>query len=364
MKIISVVGARPQFIKLAVLSQKLREKHRELILHTGQHYDDELSEVFFKELKIPRPDFNLGIGSGNHGYQTGKMLEGIENILLKQKPDLVIIYGDTNSTLAGALAATKQNIPLAHVEAGLRSYRKSMPEEINRKVADHLSDFLFCPTRTAVVNLKREGITRGIYLVGDVMYDSVLRNLKMARRRSSVMKDLSLFKREFYLITIHRAENTDDQKNLKKIVDILLSIKGKVIFPAHPRVIKFLKKYNLLKRIRSKKDLALIDPVSYWDMLVLEENARFILTDSGGVQKEAFFIKTPGITLREETEWPETLKEGLNKVTGLDLKKIKGILKRRPPFRNTRPHPFGDGKASEKISRIITRKIHATGYKK
>ncbi len=359
MKIISVVGARPQFIKLAVLSKTLRKKHRELILHTGQHYADELSKIFFQELKIPLPDFNLGIGSGNHGQQTGRMLQGIENILLKQNPDLVIVYGDTNSTLAGALATSKQNIPLAHVEAGLRSYKKSMPEEINRVVSDHLSDFLFCPTRTAVENLKKEGITKGVYLVGDVMYDSVLQNLKIARKTSSVIKDLALKPNEFFLVTIHRSENTDEPKNLKKIIDILVSIKGRVIFPAHPRVIKFIKIYNLLKRLKSKKDLALIDPVSYWDMLILQENARFILTDSGGVQKEAFFLKTPCITLREETEWTETVKEGLNNVTGLNLKKIRDILKKEPTIKNTKTHPFGDGKASQKISRIVSKEIHA-----
>jgi UDP-N-acetylglucosamine 2-epimerase len=359
MKIISVVGARPQFIKLAVLSKTLRKKHRELILHTGQHYDDELSKKIFQQLKIPLPDFNLGIGSGNHGQQTGRMLQGIENILLKQNPDLVIVYGDTNSTLAGALAAAKLNIPLVHVEAGLRSYRKNMPEEINRVVSDHLSDFLFCPTRTAVENLKKEGITKGVYLVGDVMYDSVLQNLKIARKTSSVIKDLALKPKEFYLVTIHRAENTDESKNLKKIIDILVSIKGKVIFPAHPRVIKFIKRYNLLKRLKSKKDLALIDPVSYWDMLILQENARFILTDSGGVQKEAFFLKTPCITLREETEWTETVKEGMNRVTGLNLKKIRDILKKESTIKNTKTHPFGDGKASQKIFRIVSREIHA-----
>ncbi|MGB2697018.1 MAG: UDP-N-acetylglucosamine 2-epimerase (non-hydrolyzing) [Candidatus Zixiibacteriota bacterium] len=359
MKIISVVGARPQFIKLAVLSQKLRKKHRELILHTGQHYDDKLSKIFFKELKIPRPDFNLGIGSGNHGQQTSRMLEGIEKILLKRHPDLVIVYGDTNSTLAGALAAAKLKIPLAHVEAGLRSYRKTMPEEINRVVSDHLSDLLFCPTRTAVENLKREGITKGIYLVGDVMYDSVLQNLKIARKKSSVMNVLALKPKEFHLVTIHRAENTDDHKNLKKIVNILVSIRGKVIFPAHPRLRKSVKRYNLFKKLQSKKDLALIDPVSYWDMLILEESARFILTDSGGVQKEAFFLKTPCITLREETEWIETVKKGMNKVTGLNLRKIKRILKGDPPLKTIGSGQFGNGRSSQKISSIISRKTRA-----
>ena len=362
MKIISVVGARPQFIKLAALSQKLRENHRELILHTGQHYDDELSKVFFRELSIPLPDFNLGIGSGNHGQQTGRMLEGIENILLKENPDLVIVYGDTNSTLAGALAAAKQNIPLAHVEAGLRSFRKTMPEEINRVVADHLSDLLFCPTRTSVLNLRKEGITKGVYLVGDVMYDSLLQNIKVARRISSIMKSLSLKTKNFFLVTIHRAENTDHPENLKKIVDILLSIKGKVIFPAHPRVKKFLVKHGLSRKLKAEKDMTLIDPVSYWDMLILEENARIILTDSGGVQKEAFFLKTPCVTLRDGTEWIETVKDGMNTVTGLNLRKIKRILTRKPYLRNPKTSPFGNGRASQKIAGIISKRIHA-GYR-
>ena len=359
-----MVGARPQFVKLAILSKRLRRRFREIILHTGQHYDDELSRVFFNELKIPWPDFNLGIGSGNHGEQTGRILEGIEDILLKQKPDLVIVYGDTNSTLAGALAAAKLKIPLAHVEAGLRSYKKTMPEEINRVVSDHLSDLLFCPTRTAVENLKKEGIRKGVYLVGDLMYDSVLRNIKIAERKSTVMKDLALKAKDFYLVTIHRAENTDNRENLKKIVDILLSLKGKVIFPAHPRVKKFLRKYNLQKRLQIKREINLITPVSYWDMLVLEKNARFVLTDSGGVQKEAFFLKTSCITLREETEWTETLKAGMNKVTGLNLKKINRALKSKSALDNIGSHPFGDGKASEKIFKIISKRINAGKYQK
>jgi len=322
MKIISVVGARPQFIKLSSLSKELRKKHREIILHTGQHYDDELSRIFFSELSIPEPDYNLGIGSFEHGEQTGKMLKAIEEVLFFDKPDLVIVYGDTNSTLAGALSAAKHNIPVAHVEAGLRSFVKSMPEEINRVLTDHVSSLLFCPTPTSVKNLKREGITKRVYLVGDVMYDSLKENLAVAEKKSKIMKKLNLQKKEFYLVTIHRAENTDIKKNLEKITQIVTHLDKRVVFPIHPRTRKRLSEFELLNRLLSKHDLVLIDPVSYLDMLVLEQNARYVLTDSGGVQKEAFFLRTPCLTLREETEWVETLRGGSNQLVGLDIDKV------------------------------------------
>lgn len=328
MKIISVVGARPQFIKLSSLSKELRKKHKEIILHTGQHYDDELSRVFFSQLSIPKPDYNLGIGSAEHGEQTGKMLKATEEVLLFEKPDLVIVYGDTNSTLAGALAAAKQNIPVAHVEAGLRSFVRSMPEEINRILTDHVSSLLFCPTPTSVKNLKREGITKEVHLVGDVMYDSLRENLSVAEKKSKIMKRLNLQKEKFYLITVHRAENTDIKENLKKIIRIVTSLDKIVVFPIHPRTRKRLSEFNLLDRLLSKQDILLIDPVSYLDMLVLEKNARCMLTDSGGVQKEAYFLRTPCLTLREETEWVETVGAGWNKIVGLDEKKIEGALKK------------------------------------
>jgi UDP-N-acetylglucosamine 2-epimerase len=332
MKIISVVGARPQFIKLAALSKELRRKHREIIIHTGQHYDDDLSKIFFSELSIPKPDYNLSIGSAEHGEQTGRMLEGIERILLSHKPDLVIVYGDTNSTLAGALAAAKLNIPVAHVEAGLRSYRKSMPEEINRVLTDHVSTLLFCPTPTSVKNLKKEGITQGVHLVGDVMYDSFLEHLKAAEKKSRIMRKLNLGKKEFYLLTIHRAENTNIKENLKKVIQIVMNLDKTVVFPIHPRTRKKLTEFRLMSKLLSLPDLILIDPVSYLDMLVLEKNARFVFTDSGGVQKEASFLKTSCLTLREETEWGETVKSGWNQVAGLNagkvLKEIKQISRR------------------------------------
>jgi UDP-N-acetylglucosamine 2-epimerase len=328
MKIISVVGARPQFIKLSALSKELRKKHQEIILHTGQHYDGKLSKIFFSQLSIPEPDYNLGIGSAEHGEQTGRMLKGMEEVLLFEKPDLVIVYGDTNSTLAGALAAVKQKIPVAHVEAGLRSFKKSMPEEVNRVLTDHISSLLFCPTKTSVQNLRKEGITKGVYLVGDVMYDSLRQHIKRAEKISGIMKKLNLSKKDFYLVTIHRAENTDIKENLNKIAEILAQLNRKTVFPIHPRTKKCLSEFNLSDKLESKNHLLLIDPVSYLDMLVLEKNAKYILTDSGGVQKEAFFLKTPCLTLREETEWVETLKNGANQLVGLEVDEVIKKTKR------------------------------------
>jgi len=357
MKIISVVGARPQFIKLSALSKELRKKHQEIILHTGQHYDDELSKIFFSELSIPEPDYNLGIGSAEHGEQTGRMLKGIEEVLLLERPDLVIVYGDTNSTLAGALAAVKQRIPVAHVEAGLRSFKKTMTEEINRVLTDHISSLLFCPTKTSVQNLRKEGITQGVYLVGDVMYDSLREHIKRAEKVSGIMKKQNLSKKDFYLVTIHRAENTDIKENLKKIVQILAELDKKTVFPIHPRTKKSLSEFNLLGKLESKDHLLLIDPVSYLDMLVLEKNARCVLTDSGGVQKEAFFLNTPCLTLREETEWVETLKNNWNNLVGLSVEKVLMILE---GFKKPDLHPKKEKTelnmkgAKQRIARIVS----------
>ncbi len=359
MKIISVVGARPQFVKLSALSQELRKRHREIILHTGQHYDDELSKIFFSELSIPEPDYNLGIGSAEHGEQTGRMLKAIEEVLLFEKPDWVIVYGDTNSTLAGALASAKQGIPVAHVEAGLRSFRRSMPEEINRVLTDQLSSLLFCPTKTSVKNLRKEGIARGVHLVGDVMYDSLRQNIGRAEKTSGIMKKLKLSKKAFFLITIHRAENTDVKENLEQIAEILSGLEEKTAFPIHPRTRKFISQFNLLSRLEPKEDLLLIDPVSYLDMLVLEKNARCVLTDSGGVQKEAFFLKTPCLTLREETEWVETVESGWNILSGLKPRTAKRNLQKISTLPKPRKSFSDDGQASERISRILSTKSKA-----
>jgi UDP-N-acetylglucosamine 2-epimerase len=322
MKILTVVGARPQFIKLAPLSKILRENGiNEIIVHTGQHYDENMNDLFFKELEIPEPDYNLGIGSGNHGEQTGRMLIEIEKIMLKENPDLVIVYGDTNSTLAGALAASKLHVKLAHVEAGLRSFNKRMPEEINRVLTDHVSDILFCPTQTAVENLKNEGITNGVYLVGDVMFDALLHFSKISDIKSNILERLNIKPKEYYLATIHRAENTDNYERLKNILTAFSKLDEMVVFPIHPRTRKMINYYGL-DDLLENNNVKVIDPVGYLDMLKLEKNAKAILTDSGGVQKEAFWLKVPCITLRDETEWIETVNLGWNRLVGSNVEKI------------------------------------------
>ena len=308
MKIVSIVGARPQFVKAAVLSRELRKDHTEILVHTGQHYDTNMSDVFFKELEIPTPDYNLNIGSGNHGEQTGAMLKGIEEVLLKEKPDWCLVYGDTNSTLAGALAAVKLHIKVAHVEAGLRSFNLRMPEEINRVLTDHISDLLLCPTQTAVDNLKNEGISQGVHLVGDVMYEALMWAVEKARIHSSILTDLNLTPKKYLLATVHRAENTDDPERLSKILSAFNQIPEPLIWPVHPRTRKKLEERNW----QPGDHIQLIDPLGYLDMVQLEENAHKIITDSGGIQKEAFWLRVPCITLRDETEWVETIECGCN----------------------------------------------------
>lgn len=315
MRILSIVGARPQFVKLAVMCRAISARqHREhIIVHTGQHYDPGLSDVFFEELGIPRPDHDLGVGSGSHGEQTGEMLKRLERALAVEKPDWVLLYGDTNSTLAGAVAASKMILRTAHIEAGLRSRRRGMPEEINRVVADHLSDLLLCPTPLAMENLRKEGLHERAVLTGDVMYDASLMFRKMAESRGGKFAE-TWQPGEFALATVHRAENTDDPERLRGIVNALSRIAQTVcpvVWPAHPRTTKRLKELGL-----SVDSLAILEPVPYLEMLLLEGRARFILTDSGGVQKEAYFLRVPCITLRDETEWQETLENGCNMLAG------------------------------------------------
>lgn len=324
MRIVSIVGARPQFVKLAVICRALGQRtagqsFSHGIIHTGQHYDPELSSIFFEELEIPRPDYDLDVGSGAHGAQTGEMLKRLEPVLAAEKPDWVLLYGDTNSTLAGALTAAKLDLRMAHIESGLRSHRRSMPEEINRIVADRLSDLLFCPTPLAVENLRKEGLAERAVLTGDVMLDASLAFEQVAEKRGGPLAD-AWKTGEFALATVHRAENTDDPERLRAIVNALDGISRTlcpVVWPMHPRTRKKLTGAGL-----STASIFVIQPASYLQMLLLEGRARFVLTDSGGVQKEAYFLKVPCITLRDETEWQETLENNCNVLTGCCSEKI------------------------------------------
>jgi UDP-N-acetylglucosamine 2-epimerase (non-hydrolysing) len=352
MKIVSIIGARPQFIKSAPLSRQIRKKHEEILVHTGQHYDPCLSEIFFRELDIPEPEINLGIGSGSQGEQTGRMIIAVESALQKISPDLVIVYGDTNSTLAGAIAASKLPIPIAHVEAGLRSFDQRMPEEINRIVTDRVSTLLFCPTRTSTENLAREGIRDGVHLVGDVMADALKYNAALAEKNSGILETLGISPHEYLVATIHRQSNTDIRENLVKILEAFGRLGETLIFPAHPRTVKYLKLYGLDRHL--PENIRLIPPVGYLDMIKLMAHARKILTDSGGIQKEAYLLKVPCITLRENTEWVETVEDGWNVLAGTDVDRIVGMVKTFTPVHPQR-ELFGGGNASSKISEILDR---------
>jgi UDP-N-acetylglucosamine 2-epimerase len=361
-KLVTVVGARPQFIKAAAVSRAIAAHNEkfpdstfeEKIVHTGQHYDENMSKIFFDELEIPHPDYNLGVGSGSHGEQTGKMLQKIEHVFVREKPDFIIVYGDTNSTLAGALAAAKLHIPVAHVEAGLRSFNRRMPEEINRVLADHVSDLLFCPTEVAVKNLVDEGISHGVYQVGDVMYDSVLFYAKKAKTiEQKILERLDLHSKSYYLATVHRAENTDNIKSLRNIFEGFNNISVSecpTLLPLHPRTNKKLSELGLV----CSEYVRIIEPVSYLEMIALEQNARAILTDSGGIQKEAYWFKVPCITLREETEWVETVQTGWNVIVGADeqriIKAVLGADKLQAVCQKT---IYGDGDAGNRICEII-----------
>jgi len=352
MKVASIVGARPQFIKTALLSPELRIKHNEVLIHTGQHYDWEMSKVFFDELDIPKPDYNLGVGSGPQGKQTGEMLAKIEGVLSSGKPDLVIVHGDTNSTLAGALSAVKLHIPVAHIEAGMRSFDRSMPEELNRIVSDHVSNILFCPTETAVSNLKKEGLTKNVHLVGDVMADLLVKNLKIANEKSKILRALGLGEKDYILVTVHRAGNTNVRSNLKGIVDALLSVDDKIVFPMHPRTKKYLIEYGLYDKLESAERIVLSEPVGYLDFLKLQKNAKKIATDSGGVQKEAYLLKVPCITLRENTEWVETVEDGWNTLVGANKERmVAAVSSFSPSCEQT--HSFGAGNSAKNIVDLL-----------
>jgi len=351
MKIMTVVGARPQFIKAAAVSRAIAKSDlKEVIVHTGQHFDENMSRVFFEELAIPEPAVNLDIAGGSHGRMTGQMLVALESAILEHQPDVVVVHGDTNSTLAGALAAVKLHVPVAHVEAGLRSLNRRMPEEINRIVADHTADLLFCPTQTAIGNLQHEGIQNGVYLTGDVMFDSVLYYSQLARERVDLGERFGLVPGQFYLATVHRAENTDEPARLTGILEGLERAERPVVLPLHPRTRRMMERTGLsVQRVR------LLEPVSYLEMLALEMGARAILTDSGGVQKEAYFAAVPCITLREETEWVELVEAGWNRLVGTDPARIAEALAwaEAHPRRHPAETPYGDGRAAERIVKLL-----------
>jgi UDP-GlcNAc3NAcA epimerase len=351
-RVATVIGARPQFIKAAAVSRVFKDMAdvEEIVVHTGQHYDENMSDIFFEELEIPKPDYNLGVGSRTHGAQTGQMLEALEQVILDEEPHQVLVYGDTNSTLAGSLAAVKLQVPVAHIEAGLRSFNRRMPEEINRVLTDHASNLLFAPTDTAVENLRLEGIAKSkIQLVGDVMYDVALYYGDKAEKQSRVLKQLDLKQKGYVLATIHRAENTDEPARLLAIFEGLERVGQDmpVVMPLHPRTRRCL----ALLHIKAP-NVRLIEPVGYLEMVMLEKNAAMIATDSGGVQKEAFFYRVPCVTLRDETEWIETVDSGWNHLAPPDARLIYDIVKDAeapelaPPF-------YGDGTSAQSIAGAI-----------
>lgn len=349
MKITSIVGARPQFIKAAALSREIRKSHLETLVHTGQHYDYKMSGVFFDGLEIPAPDVNLEVGSGSHGQQTGKMLEAIEKLFLTTRPDRVLVYGDTNSTLAGALAAAKLHIPVVHVEAGLRSFNKKMPEEVNRILTDHVSDLLLCPSDTAVKHLQSEGITRNVHMVGDVMLDI----LNWARERlngksKAMLGDLGVQEKGYLLATVHRSENTDEPDRLRAILGAFNEVNEPILFPVHPRA----RKQIAASGFQVAPHVRLIEPLGYSEMVAAASSARMILTDSGGLQKEAYWLQVPCVTLREETEWVETVATGWNKVVGSNSAAIVQSVK---TFSPPAAHPalYGEGNVSLKCVNLL-----------
>lgn len=355
MKILTIVGARPQFIKAAAVSYTFKEFNEisEIILHTGQHYDKGMSDIFFDEMGIPEPKYNLNLGGLSHGAMTGRMLEGIEEVCIKEKPDVVIVYGDTNSTIAGALAAKKIHIKVAHVEAGLRSFNMKMPEEINRILTDRISDYLFCPTEAAVSNLDKEGMAymdNEIFNVGDVMFDAI--NIFSSKAKAPII----MLKNEYVLCTIHRAENTDNSNRLESIFAALndISSEKQIILPIHPRTKLIIEKLG----IKVSSNISIVDPVSYFEMLYLLDNSSIVITDSGGLQKEAYFMKKPCITLRDETEWGELVQYNYNILTGASNEKILEAFYKSCVKNISFTHDFyGSGNSGRIISKILLRTL-------
>jgi UDP-GlcNAc3NAcA epimerase len=359
MKIVSIVGARPQFIKAAAISRIIRSEINEVLVHTGQHYDLNMSDVFFEDLNIPIPDYNLKIGSGSHAVQTGNMMIGIENLLIKERPEMVLVYGDTNSTLAGALAAVKLNIPITHVEAGLRSFNLRMPEEQNRILVDRISSVLLCPTNTACENLYNEGIKSNVYNVGDVMCDAVLYYSKQMESRSIdsfFSKLISIYGtnvtriENWYLATIHRAENTDSISKIRNILTAFEQLDQKVIFPVHPRTLNMVME---LDQAYKYTNILFVQPIGYLEMLYFTKNACKVITDSGGLQKECYIMQTPCITIRSETEWIETLEGGFNVLCNPIAEEIIEKVNTKNINFDKYNECYGDGKASEKIFALL-----------
>ena len=350
MEIALIVGVRPEFIQATPLLRELNQLCEPTLIHTGQHYDYEMNKIFFNDLNIPEPQYHLNVGSGSHSHQTGDLLKKIEGVLLDEHPDVVLVFGDTNSTLAGALCATKLQIKVGHIESGMRSFDKSMPEEINRIITDHCSSLLFCSTKTAVGNLEREGITKNVFLTGDVMVDSLKFNKEIAENQSNILKALKLKSKKYLVATVHRASNTDNKTNLENIVDALCDVDEEIVFPVHPRTEKSLIEYSLIDKL--KTSLKLVKPLGYLDFLKLMNNAKKIITDSGGSQKEAYILKVPCITLRENTEWIETVEDGWNVLTGANRLKIINTIHELNP--KTEPRNVFGNNASKRMAELIS----------
>jgi len=352
MRIVTIIGNRPQFVKAAAVSRRLRDRHDELIVHTGQHYDDELSRVFFDELGVPAPDRELGAGSGSNVAQTARILAALEPVLAELDPELVLVYGDTNSTLAGALATAQAGLRLGHVEAGMRSFDRSMPEELNRVLTDHASDLLLCSTETALANLEREAANGEAHLVGDVMADVSRAFRDIAEERSGILDQLDLERGEYLAVTAHRAGNVDDPERLRRLVELLEALPARAVLPVHPRTEARLGAAGLFGRLEAAPGLTLTPPLGYLDFLKLARHARAVLTDSGGVQKEAYLLGVPCVTLRDRTEWVETVEAGWNVLVDLDRDRTLTALERTPPA--DRPELYGGGHAAERVVEVVS----------
>lgn len=348
MRILTVVGARPQFVKAAVVSHALRVTHEEVLLHTGQHYDDAMSARFFRELRLPLADIELNVGSASHAEQTARMLVGIERAIIDRSPDWVLVYGDTNSTIAAALAAAKLHVPIAHVEAGLRSFNRAMPEEVNRVLTDQLSDVLFCPSQTAADNLRREGISQRVHVVGDVMAEAVIQFAPSTDKAEAFLAQLNLTAGEYLVATVHRAENTNHPDRLRGIVRAWAALSTPIVFPAHPRVRLALE----AAKLTLPQHVLVTDPVGYVEMLALVKSARAVMTDSGGLQKEAYWLGVPCITLRDESEWVETIALGWNRLVGAQTELIVDAA-RNCSTPSSRPRLYGEGDAVRRITDVL-----------